>query len=77
MAESFLEEQLKRILELSERMSQVKSHAAEMAEAREREREQGSHNPLHAVRDFRTYRGGATQEPRRRSTARDSSRRKR
>ena len=54
MSEHFLEEQLKRIREMTEQMTRLRNRAAEMSEAFERERVSGYHNPLHEVRDFRT-----------------------
>jgi flagellar motility protein MotE (MotC chaperone) len=54
--ESFLKEQLKRIQELTERMSTLERHAAELSRALERDREHIRQGPLSAVRDFRTYR---------------------
>jgi len=54
MSEHFLEEQLKRIREMTEQMTRLRTRAAEMSEAVDRERISGYHNPLHEVRDFRT-----------------------
>ena len=54
MSERFLEEQLKRIREMTEQMTRLRSSAAELSEAFGRERMSGYHNPLHEVRDFRT-----------------------
>ena len=76
MAESFLEEQLKRIRALSERMSQVRSEAAAIAQARARDRELANRDPLTAVRDYRPYPGNDAESPRR-STSRDASSRRR
>ena len=92
MADSFLEAQLKRIREMSERMSQATSHAAELNHELARNREAGRQGPLNEVRDLRTYSptkesGLAENESRQRSesdagttrrhTARDTSRRRR
>jgi hypothetical protein len=55
MAENFLEEQLKRIREMSERMSRVQSHAAEVSAEVARDRALAKRTPLHQVRDFRRY----------------------
>jgi hypothetical protein len=53
MAESFLEEQLKRIRELTDRMTRVRSDAAELSyEILNREDDQ---DPLHNVKDLRKY----------------------
>lgn len=54
MSEHFLEEQLKRIREMTEQMTRLRNSAAELSEAFDRERMSGCHNPLHEVRDFRT-----------------------
>jgi hypothetical protein len=54
MSEHFLEEQLKRIREMTEQMTRLRNSAAELSEAFDRERMSGYHNPLHEVRDFRT-----------------------
>jgi hypothetical protein len=92
MAESFLEEQLKRIRELTERMTRATDHAAELNSELLRNREANRQGPLNEVRDFRTYSstpepGSAANESRERSesdagsprrhTARESSRRRR
>ena len=55
MAESFLEDQLKRIRELSERMSRATHDAAELSEELARNRAASQQGPLHEVRDLRTY----------------------
>lgn len=91
MAESFLEDQLKRIRELSERMSRATQNVAELNEELARNREASQQGPLHEVRDLRTYSstesGRAQNESKERSqfdagssrrhTARESSRRRR
>jgi hypothetical protein len=90
MTESFLEEQLKRIREMSERMSRATSRAAELNDELVRNRAANQQGPLHEVRDLRTYnsirsdwateskeRSEADGSPARRHTARDSSRRRR
>ena len=55
MADSFLEDQLKRIREMTERMSQATNHAAELNHELARNREVGRQGPLNEVRDLRTY----------------------
>jgi len=93
MADSFLEDQLKRIREMSERMSRATHDAAELNHELARNREAGRQGPLNEIRDLRTYSptgesGLAEHEsPRQRSesdagsarrhTARDTSRRRR
>ena len=54
MSEHFLEEQLKRIRDMTEQMTRLRNSAAELSEAFDRERISGYHNPLHEVRDLRT-----------------------
>ena len=54
MDESFLLEQLTRMREMSERMSEVRSLAAEVTEQIARDRDQMRNNPLYQIRDFRT-----------------------
>jgi hypothetical protein len=75
MAESFLEEQLQRIRDLTEQMSRVQSCAAEPTDELAR-RASGGLGPLHEVRDFRTYSNSdeATDRP---SAAREHTRRRR
>jgi hypothetical protein len=84
MAESFLEEQLKRIREMGEQMSRAASRAAEVSNELARNRE--SQGPLDEVRDLRTYTSrhesrepsdDAHADPARRHTTRESSRRRR
>jgi hypothetical protein len=79
MDESFLKEQLERIRRLTERMSALQSHAAELSDAMAHDREAMRHTPLHAVRDYRTYSGSETYRPAepRRTVARESTRRRR
>jgi hypothetical protein len=56
MAETFLEEQLKRIRQMSEQMSRARDYAAEVSNEVARERESMfRHHPLHEVRDYRPY----------------------
>jgi hypothetical protein len=55
MSESFLEEQLKRIREMTERMSRATNHTAELNSEIARTREASRQGPLHEVRDLRTY----------------------
>jgi hypothetical protein len=54
MSEHFLEEQLKRIREMTEQMTRLRTNAAALSDAFDRERMSGYHNPLYEVRDFRT-----------------------
>jgi hypothetical protein len=63
MAETFLEEQLRRIREMSEQMSRVRNHAAELSEELARDRAFIRRNPLHAVRDFRSYSSMRSEPP--------------
>jgi len=67
MAERFLEEQLKRIREMTRQMTRLRTSAAELAETVDRYRVVGYDNPLHEIRDFRT----ATSESPRRDRADD------
>ena len=53
MDESFLEEQLKRVRALAERMSRAQSSLAEVSEQISRERELMRQHPLYEIRDFR------------------------
>ena len=57
MAESFLEEQLKRIRELNERMTRVRNDAAQVTDELARSRQAGrqDQDPLSDVRDLRKY----------------------
>ena len=66
MAERFLEEQLKRLQKMTEQMSRVSNDAAELTNEMARERESQRPDPLHEVRDFRTY-TSPRREPRERS----------
>ncbi|HJZ73936.1 MAG TPA: hypothetical protein VKE51_19490 [Vicinamibacterales bacterium] len=54
MSEHFLEEQLKRIREMTEQLTRLRNSAAELSEVVARERIVGKHDPLHDIRDFRT-----------------------
>ena len=65
MSENFLEEQLRRIRDMTEQMTRLRTTAAELSQALDRERVSGYHNPLHEVRDLRTL----SSEPRERDTA--------
>lgn len=58
---SFLEEQIKRIKELSEQMSRLESRSASMSECMARDRDALRQGPLHDVRDLRSFAPG---EPR-------------
>ena len=55
MDENFLEEQLKRIRQLTEQMAQVRSRAAELSDELNRDRALIRRTPLHEVRDFRSH----------------------
>lgn len=55
MAESFLEEQLKRIREMTEQMKRVRDNAAELWDELARGRDSGRQDPLQDVRDLRKY----------------------
>ena len=79
MAESFLEEQLKRIREMTEQMSRATNHAAQLKDELARNRE-ASRGPLTEVRDFRHESRERSQSDAgraRRHTARESTRRRR
>ncbi len=71
MGDSFLEEQVRRIRQLTERMTQVTNRSHVEAEIA-RERESVGHGPLHSVRDMRVV-----DSVPRRSAAADSPRRRR
>jgi hypothetical protein len=92
MAELFLEDQLKRIREMTEWMSRATARAAELNDELIRSRETGRQGPLNEVRDFRTYSSTPAARPAanesrersesdagstRRHTARESTRRRR
>jgi hypothetical protein len=92
MAESFLEDQLKRIHEMTERMSRASNCAAELNDELVRNRQASGRGPLYEVRDLRTYsptmesglpqhesreRSESDAGSARRHTARESSRRRR
>jgi len=91
MAESFLEEQLKRIREMTEQMSRAAHRAAELNDELARNREAIRQGPLTEVRDFRHYsstrsestahesreRSQSDAGSARRHTARESTRRRR
>lgn len=55
MAENFLEEQLKRIREMSERMTRARDCAAEVSAEVARDRSSMKSSPLHQVKDFRSH----------------------
>jgi len=79
MDESFLLEQLIRIREMSERVSNARRRAAEVSEQITRERELMRKHPLYQVKDFRTSQTYDPLEspPQDSSSARASSRRRR
>jgi hypothetical protein len=53
MSEPFLEEQLKRIRQMSARIGEARSRQQELSKEIEREREQRHSGPLENVHDFR------------------------
>ena len=55
MSEHFLEEQIKRLRDMSERFTRVYGEAAELARKFERDRAAAKVSPLHDVRDLRRY----------------------
>ena len=61
MAESFLEAQLQRIRELTERMSQVQAYAAQ---SRRAYLDDAPENPLYGARDFRLLSSSLDEESR-------------
>ena len=63
MAENFLEEQLKRIQEMSEWMSRIQSRAAEISAEVARDRALARRSPLQQVRDFRQHSSIAEERP--------------
>jgi len=81
MAESFLEEQLKRMKDMSEQMSHL---TTELSNELERDRESRRQGPIDEVRDLRTYPSSNKSRHHsahrsgnaRRHTARDASRRR-
>ena len=85
MAESFLEEQLKRLREMSEQMTRVTNDSAELSDELARSRKSGRRDPLQDVRDLReySYPNRETRAPERRAerprrhAAHDSPRRRR
>ena len=64
MSEHFLEEQLKRIREMTEQMTRLRNSAAELSEAVERDRTASKRDPLHDIRDFRAPSSAASQSNR-------------
>src|SRR5262249_19145990 len=54
MAERFIEEQIRRLRELSERFTRVHGEAAELTRELERDRAASGVRPLHDVRDLRS-----------------------
>jgi hypothetical protein len=63
MAENFLEEQLKRIREMTEHMTRVRNQAAEVSREVARNRAMIKRSPLHQVRDFRSYSSIGSERP--------------
>jgi len=66
MAESFLAETVRRLREMSERMSKARKRMAHLPEEIARDREAMRHGPLDDVRDFRLVSQPATPRRRRR-----------
>jgi hypothetical protein len=64
MSEHFLEEQLKRIREMTAQMTRLRASAAELSDAFDRDRVAGRHDPLHDVRDLRTPPSPASERDR-------------
>ena len=77
MAESFLEEQLKRMREMSEQMSRASNHAAELTSDMARDRELHPKDPLRDVRDVRTFNSPRPQPKERSDDHAGSPRRRR
>ena len=83
MAESFLEDQLRRIKAMSEQMSRAADRVARLADELRENRESHPQSPLQEVRDLRTYPPRSQSQTAdslghgRRHTARDSFRRRR
>ncbi|HZR26374.1 MAG TPA: hypothetical protein VFA59_22450 [Vicinamibacterales bacterium] len=72
MSDSFLENQVRRIRELTERMSQV-SEQRERLEQADRDAKGSGYGPLHDVRDVRVFNAPASE----RSIAHDTPPRRR
>jgi hypothetical protein len=82
MAESFLKEQLERIRKMTERMSELESHAAELSDVIAHDRAAIRQGPLDEVRDYRVYshaiaRHEIDDTPAPRRSVRESPRRRR
>jgi hypothetical protein len=82
MSDTFLEEQLKRIREMTEQMARLRTSTAEVCDASDRDRITARHNPQHEITDLRTASSGAPQRDRsddhgRRQHSRHSSRARR
>ena len=71
----FLEEQLRRIQELTKKVTGWERHTAEPSDDSARERERVSRNPLSDVRDLRTV--SSSRSTRERSHAHDMPRHRR
>lgn len=72
MGDRFLEEQVRRIKQLTERMAQV-TRRPDLEDAVARDRDISRHDPLHEVRDVRIV----NSVPDRRASAHDGSPRRR
>ncbi len=68
MDEHDLEEQLKRIREMTDRMMRVQNRAAELSEEFERDRANARHGTLQEVRDLRPYSSFRTHDRNRHAT---------
>jgi hypothetical protein len=66
MAESFLAETVRRLREMSERMSKARKRTAELRDEIARGRDELHYGPLQTVRDFRLITQPATPRRRRR-----------
>jgi len=66
MAESFLAETVRRLREMSERMSRARKRTAELSDQIARDREEMHLGPLDEIRDFRPISHPATPRRRRR-----------
>jgi hypothetical protein len=81
MAESFLEEQLERIRQMSKRMAEARSRSSELEDEMARDRKAIRQDPIQEVRDLRYDPGishdDSEPEPPGRPTTRESPRRRR
>jgi hypothetical protein len=73
--DAFLEEQLRRIQELTRRITSVERRSAELSREIENDRQRLRQGPLHEVRDFRTYSRREHSSRRDRATINETPRR--